>query len=57
VGMAALKMMTTPTDEQGEPGMVELFQRGELNELEAGRAGVKKLARAARRQRRWHEDV
>ena len=57
VGMAALKMMTTPTDEQGEPGMVELFKRGELNELEAGRAGVEKLARAARRQRGWHKDV
>jgi hypothetical protein len=49
VGMAALKIMTTPLDEQGEPGMIPLFERGELNELEGGRTRFEQLARAARR--------
>jgi hypothetical protein len=56
VGMAALKIMTTPPEEQGEPGMGELFKRGELNELEGGHVGVERLARVARRQADWHTD-
>jgi len=49
VGMAALEIMTTPLDEQGEPGMIPLFERSELNEIEGGGARIERLARAVRR--------
>jgi hypothetical protein len=49
VGMAALKIMTTPTDETGEPGMVELFGRDEINELETRSARTRALSEYQRR--------
>jgi hypothetical protein len=54
VGMGALQIMTTPQDEQGEGGMIPLFERNELDELEGGSARIERLARAVRR---YHTDV